>query len=236
MNHSEKIFFLFVFVVLSLAGCLNLKETAQKINYYSLEYDPPVVRNWKLETGNSTIPNSKSQIPNPKSPPLPFVIRVERFQAAPFYDTNKIVFKEGAFKRDTYIYHKWWAKPGDIVSYFLARDIKASGLFEAVFAFDKSLSCSHLIEGTVDEFFEQDEADSWQAVLAVSITLMAENEPDISKKILLQKKYNAKELCAQKNPRHLAEAMGKALSKISEKIITDIHNCLSFRSQKTKSK
>jgi len=205
MNYYGKLFFMLILSALFAGGCLSLKQPTGKINYYSLEYDPPVQN---LEIC------------------LPFVIRVERFQASPLYDTAKIVFREEKFKRDTYIYHKWWAKPGDMVSYFLARDMKASRGFKAVFAFDKSLPSSHVLEGGVDEFFEQDGPDSWEAVLSVEVTLLAENEPDISRRILLQKKYSARELCSEKNPRALAEAMSRAMSKISEKIITEVYGRL----------
>jgi len=116
-----------------------------------------------------------------------------------------------------------------MLSYFLARDIKETGLFKAVFSIDKSLSASHTIEGMVEEFLEEDSPDSWEAVLSLNITLMAENEPDISRRILLQKKYHAAELCKEKTPLSLAQAMSRAMSKISEMIINDIYKVLGFK-------
>ncbi|MCP4110604.1 MAG: hypothetical protein GY749_34625 [Desulfobacteraceae bacterium] len=206
MNIIKKIFILAI--VLCITGCFSLTPKVKKISYYSLEYNPPKI----------SVPAR-----------LPHVIRIERFQVSPLYDSNKIIFKENRFKRDAYFFHKWWANPGDIVSYFLARDMKQSEIFKAVFAFDRNLPSTHVIEGVVDEFFEQDETDVWKAVLSVSITLVKESEPDVSKRILLQKKYSAKELCIKKNPRALAEAMSKAMSKVSENVIGDIYNTLKKR-------
>ncbi len=188
-----------------LAGCFSLKQSPQKISYYSLEYE------LAMEIGTR----------NPKLP-LPCVIRVERFQTAPFYDTAKIVFQEEAFERDAYFYHRWWAKPGDIVSYFLARDMKAAGAFQAVFSFDKGLPASYRVEGVVDEFFEQDKGSIREAVLSVSITLLAEDEPDVTQQILLQKIYSARETCTHKTPKALAEAMSRAMQQISGRVINDI--------------
>ena len=196
------------FIILLITGCSGLKPESGKINYYSLEYNPPKIAAQEK---------------------LPVIIRVERFRAAPFYDSNRIVFRENAFKKDAYIYHKWWVNPGDMLSYFLARDIKETGLFKAVFSIDKSLSASHTIEGMVEEFLEEDSPDSWEAVLSLNITLMAENEPDISRRILLQKKYHAAELCKEKTPLSLAQAMSRAMSKISEMIINDIYKVLGFK-------
>ncbi len=202
----KKIFILIILAnILCITGCFNLKPKTKKISYYSLEYDSPKI----------SVPVR-----------LPHVIRIERFQVSPLYDSNKIIFRENRFKRDAYLFHKWWATPGDIVPYFLARDLKQSGIVKAVFAFDRNLSSTYVIQGVVDEFFEQDEADVWKAVLSVSVTLLKESEPDVSKRILLQKRYTAKEPCIKKNPRALAEAMSKAMSKVSETVIDDIYNIL----------
>jgi len=86
-----------------------------------------------------------------------------------------------------------------------------------------------VLEGSVDEFFESDKKESWEAVLSVSILLIAENEPDISKGILFQKTYRATESCKQKNPRALAEAMSKAMARVSREITEDTYASLKDR-------
>lgn len=70
---------------------------------------------------------------------------------------------------------------------------------------------------------------SWQAVLSVNNTFMADYEPDISKRILFQKEYTSKKQCEQKNPKALAEAMSQAMAEISKTIIKDIHHSLTKR-------
>ena len=98
-----------------------------------------------------------------------------------------------------------------------------SGLFKAVILRDSRLPAAYILEGSVDEFLEWDKKNSWEAFLSLSITLIHENEPDISKKILFQKTYQITKPCRQKNPRALAEAMSLAMSEISEQIIFDIY-------------
>ena len=110
-----------------------------------------------------------------------------------------------------------------MVSTLLSRDIKRSGLFNAVLNEGSSLSSTHMVEGRVDEFFEWDRKEGWVAVLAVSITLASETEPGIVKKILLQKTCRRETPCRQKNPRALAEAMSQALSEISREMILDVY-------------
>ncbi|MBI4619690.1 MAG: membrane integrity-associated transporter subunit PqiC [Desulfobacterales bacterium] len=205
MDSVRKAFFLFVLLTLFIGGCLGIKKPIRKIDYYTLEYDPPKVMEFSS---------------------LPFVIRIDRFSVAPLYNSNRIVYREKQFKRDTYNYHKWHANPGDLVTYFLARDMRQSSLFKGVIVLNSRMSSSHIIEGTVDEFFEQDNKDLWEGVLSVNIALMTENEPDISRSILFQKRYSVREPCRQKNPRALAEAMSRAMSRISGMIISDVYGCL----------
>jgi cholesterol transport system auxiliary component len=154
------------------------------------------------------------------------VLRVERFGVVSLYNTTRIVYRDTSFRRKTYVYHKWRANPGDLVTFSLSRDMKESGLFKAVLPYDSRLPNSHRLEGTVEEFLERDTKAAWEAVLSVSVALMKEDEPDIHKKILFQKTYRAIEPCRKRNPQSLAKAMSLAMAKVSRQIIRDIYDLL----------
>ena len=192
-------FFLF------FGGCMNLKQPSRRIDYYTLEYDPP-------------------RLSQPE--PLSSVLRLERFTIAPTYNTGHMVFRDRSFKRNTYVYHQWRANPADLVGHFLYRDIRQSGLCKAVLPHSSTFAASYVLDGSVDEFFEWDMGGQWDAILSLGITLMAEDEPDVSKRILFQKNYHARETCQRKNPQALAEAMSLAMARLSKQIMEDIYNCL----------
>jgi ABC-type uncharacterized transport system auxiliary subunit len=194
-------------LVLVCVSCASLSRPSPKIEHYSLEYAPP-----SLERA-----------------PLPLVIRVERFSAAPLYDSRQIVYREKPFSRDAYVYHRWRSAPADLFTYFLARDLKASGLFSGVLPHDSRQSAAFSLEGSVDEFLESDLEDAWEAVLSFSVTLCAAREPDVSKRILFQKSYQATKPCKLKNPRALAEAMSQAMSDLSAEVLRDVYQSLSSR-------
>jgi ABC-type uncharacterized transport system auxiliary subunit len=86
-----------------------------------------------------------------------------------------------------------------------------------------NVTASYVVDGSVDEFFEWDTEGEWKAVLSLGITLMVDNEPDVSKRIVFQKTYHAKETCRRKNPQALAEAMSRAMEKLSGEIMKDIY-------------
>ena len=188
-----------------LGGCVNVKQPFQKIDYYTLEYEPPA--------GDS-------------STPLPYVAVVERFQVAPPYDSTKIVFSDKQFTRGEYNYHKWYAHPGNLVTYFMARDLRHSGLFSALFVSTGRVSATHVIKGTVEEFYEAEARGGVEAVLVLNITLIKARQRDVTKSILFQKNYQAREPCAFRNPRALAESMSRAMARISAAIIEDVRDHL----------
>ena len=195
-------------ICLLLTACLNLKQPKNKIEYYTLEYAPPS---------------------SDHRSPLPLTIRVARFSVSPVYNSSRIIYRDKAFKRQPYAYYMWRANPGDLVSYFLSRDMKQSGLFKAVLTPGSSFPHAYLLEGSVDDFYELDREDAWEAVLSVSIAVIDENESDISKKILFQKTYRSTKPCLQKNPRALAQAMSRAMLEVSEKIINDSYKFIASR-------
>jgi len=193
-----KRFIAFALVLLSGFACSSFKQPAQQTDYYTLEYEPPRVQGITA---------------------LPFVLKIERFSVSPLYNTVQIIYRDQAFRREAYPYEKWRANPGDLVTYYLSRDFKALGLFKAVAPYDSLLEPSLVMEGTVDEFFEWDSEEGWKAVLTVTAVLTANPEPDVSKRIIFQKTFNAVKPCKKRNVTSLSEAMGEAMAEVSAQII-----------------
>ena len=210
MKCLNKIYLLFLGLPILFGACVSLKQPVNKIEYYTLEYPSPQFRALN---------------------PLPHVIRMDRFTTAPTYNTSQIIYRDRSFKRNAYVYYRWQTNPGAIVTTLLNRDIKNSGLFKAVLDPGSRFSSSYIIEGTVDEFFEWDTQNAWKAILTVSIVLAEKNKNDIKNRILFQKSYRKAEICQQKNPKSVAEAMSQALSIISEEMIIDVYDCLKDRYQ-----
>lgn len=211
MRLNSKMFLAVLSVLLFMGGCADLKQPAVKIDYFTLEYDSPVITDLS---------------------PLPVVIKVETFSVAPLYNTSRIIYRNGSYKRDEYFYYKWRANPGALATYFLRRDIIHAGAFSAVLPPDSRFPFSYLLEGSVDQFYEMDEGEHWMAVLSLTITLMDSKDPDVSRNVLFQKTYHEQKPCRQNNPTGLAEAMSLAMKDMSTDIIRDIYASIKDRMEK----
>ncbi|MFO7461512.1 MAG: ABC-type transport auxiliary lipoprotein family protein [Desulfatiglandales bacterium] len=189
-----------------LASCATMKQPSLRIEHYTLEYAPPE---------------------HPERPPLPVVVKIQRFRVAPSYDTLQMVYRDRSFKRSTYTYHRWRAHPGDLVSDYLARDMRHSGLFRAVVQDESAIAPTHVLEGSLDEFFEWNDEQGWKAVLSLTATLIRAGESDISRKILFQKAFRTLQPCREKTPNGLVEAMSEAMARLSKEIAETLHEHLS---------
>jgi len=205
MYRMTKTCFLCLTLFILAAGCVNFKQPRNRVQHYMLEYASPEMKDLT---------------------PLPVSLKVERFSVAPAYNTNRIIYRDGSFKRDEYFYHKWRANPGDMVTYFLGRDIRDSGIFQAVLPHGSDFPFSYVLEGSVDEFVEWDSPEGWNGVLAVTVALLAANEPDVSRRILLQKTYRIEKPLAEKTPQGLTQALSRAMGDISTHIISDMYSVL----------
>jgi cholesterol transport system auxiliary component len=208
MGASKTFFVALLAAALLLGACAGDRTPRNMITYYTLEYAPPQA-------------SAKE--------PLPVVVRMERFSVSPLYNSTAIIYRDMSYKREAYVYYRWRANPGDLVSQFMARDFRASGLFQGVVPQGSRVRGSYLMEGGVEQFLERDLQDRWEALLTVNITLVAEDEPDISRRVVFQKTYSEVSPCKQKHPSALAEAMSLAMERLSGHVLADVYTRLAKR-------
>lgn len=205
MKRAAGLLFVMALVCLLLTGCAVVKQPPPKIDYYALEYEPAPV---KTATA------------------LPVVLKVERFFSAPGYDTDRMVYRDADHKRATYFYHKWFAQPAEMVTFFLRRDLSTGRLFKGVVPAEGGTTATHVIKGVVEEFLEWDKDKAWEAVLTVNVVLIDAGELDASGRIIFQQRFFAREKCVAGQPAMVAEAMSRAMAGISAEIGEAVYSAL----------
>jgi uncharacterized lipoprotein YmbA len=158
----------------------------------------------------------------PRAVSFPATLCVEKFSAAPAYGTDALVYAEDRYTRRQYLSHRWRSSPGDMVSAFLARDLRHARLFHAVFYHHCRPGSRYRIEGVVDEIFEENRKDRWVAVLAATVTLIDSAASDPAAAVRLQKTYRAETDCDGRTPRDIAAAMSLAMERISMAVLEDV--------------
>jgi ABC-type uncharacterized transport system auxiliary subunit len=162
-------------------------------------------------------------------PALDESIRVELFAAAQSIRNRDMVYFPKPFEASSYVYNKWEVDPSHMVTDFLLRDLRKSNLFKGVFGYQQSGIGRFRVEGAVQQFAEVDEPDGWKAVLAVSVTLLDLNEPEITKRVIFQKNYRQAELMPEQNAVGLAQGMSRSMEVVSAQIIKDLYKAAATR-------
>lgn len=181
------------------AACAG--KTPYLIEQYTLEYPVPQARG---------------------EGPMNTTMRVERFSAAKAYSGQAMVYRSAPFKLDAYDYHRWRVSPGDMVTDFILRDLRGSGLFRAVFSYHDPEEARFVLEGGVEEFLESDEKDGTKAVLGLSVTLLDSAQREVTKRVVFQRRYRFVEAMRAQDPQALVKSMSRSMEMLSGALLTDV--------------
>lgn len=181
---------------------------------------PPLVRQYVMEYA-------------PPAAPAPAKIgdtlQIKEFAVAQAFNTTEMVYRPGPLESATYKYSSWRVNPGYMVTDYLARDFRQAGVFKAVFSRGDTGQGRFVLEGGVLEIQELDDPDGWKAALALSVTLLDTDREEIPQRVIFQKTYRTAEPMLAKTPQGLAEAMSRAMQRLSHEVITDVYRGVRVR-------
>ena len=196
-------------ILLLLTGCTGARpgKPDLTVHSYTLSYPAPASETRSTDKTLAVLP----------------------FTTAPEYLERKIVYAPHPGELSTYHYHRWRVVPAELVQSFLRRDLMASELFAAVTGPDTVLEPDFILEGSVEEFLEKDGETAWSASAAVAVALIDEGEKGVVRRLMFQRIYREEEPCTARTPKEVAEAMSRAVSRISERIRKDIKEAITRR-------
>lgn len=192
-------------VVLLVAGCVAGGKAPVAIDQYVLEYAPPSFAGIR---------------------PSGEVVRVGRFAVAQAMNTPMMVYRNRPYENNVDYYNRWRVNPGDMVTDYLLRDMRNSGLFRAVFSYRDAEDGRYFLQGNVEEFLEVGGGGGRSAVITVHVSLLDVSQREITKRVLFQKKYGHAEVLEHNSASGLAQAMSRAMEKTSTQIIRDVASAL----------
>ena len=201
---------LLIAAVFLAAGCVAGGKAPVAIDQYVLEYAPPSFEGVQ---------------------PSGEVVRVGRFAVAQAMNTPMMVYRSRPYENNVDYYNRWRVNPGDMVTDYLLRDMRSSGLFRAVFSYRDAEDGRYLLQGNIEDFLEVSDAGGRRAVITVHVSLLDVSQKEITKRVLFQKKYGNAEAFAQSSASGFAQAMSRAMEKTSRSIIKDVVSAISGKNQ-----
>jgi ABC-type uncharacterized transport system auxiliary subunit len=198
---KRKAGFAVILTLFLVAGCLPSAKAPHLVDQYTLDYTPPA--------GATGTPFADS-------------LKVERFSVAQAYNTTAMIYRPSAYRLSSYGYARWRVNPGDLITDYLARDFRSSGMFLGIFTYRDADDARFVVQGTVEEFLEADDGKEGKAVVIVSISLLDTKETEITKKLVFQRTYKAAEPMNEQSSMALAQGMSAAVKTVSGQVSRDI--------------
>lgn len=196
-------------VFLLAGGCGFSRPQPEPLTYYALHYDAP-----------------EPHIDAQNIADGPVVIRVKRLQAQPPFNTSHIVYADNPYQRSRYLYHQWVTTPADMLSTLLTRDIEATSIGGMPVSATPGNAATYRVEGTIVDFYENDENPTWEAVLGLRLSLTRIDPVSRNEEILFQKTYRETSPLQKNNPHELARSMSKAMEAVSRRFRVDMYDKL----------
>ncbi len=200
--------FCFVLIVSSfflIAGCATSGKPQYNVENYLLNYPAP---SWN---------NSEK---------LATSVKFNRFSIAAAYNSTNMIFRNDAYSLDSFNYSRWAVNPADMIGDSLLGDMRASGLFLAVFSRYETDEGRFIISGGIEEFYLRMDKSNKTALISISISLQDSREKETGKRMMFQKKYVREEPLQDPSPRGYCQAASQAMQVISREIISDIYTAV----------
>ena len=202
--HARIQSFCLIMIALSLiiTGCAGSGKPQYNVENYLLSYPAP---SWdKLDA-------------------LAVSVKLDRFSIAAAYNSTNMIFRSDTYILDSFNYSRWAINPADMIADSLLRDMRASGLFRAIFSRHETDDGRFLISGGIEEFYLRMDKSNKTAVISIAISLKDNREKETGKRIMFQKKYVREEPLQESSPRGYCQAASQAMRVISEQITNDIY-------------
>ena len=190
---------------LLIAGCAGSGKPRYSVETYLLNYAAPV---------------------GEKPKPLAVSIKFNRFSIAAAYNTVSMIFRGDAYAIDSFNYSRWAVNPADMVADGFLRDLRASGLFGAVFSRHDADEGRFVLSGGIEEFYLRTDQNGKTAVIGITLSLQDTREKETGRKMLFQKKFSREEVLKDATPRGYCQAASLAMQALSREMTRDVYDAI----------
>jgi cholesterol transport system auxiliary component len=181
----------------TLTGCLNLNKSYPEKRSYVLDVGTPQ----EATTSNSAM-----------------VLKIDKFRVSPLFAGRAMVYRTADLQYESDFYNEWFVTPRSLVTQQLHNWLTQSGTFQVVILGTNHIEPTHVLEGTVTEFYG-DFRGSPRAILGIELHLLdGQNE----RQVLLRRTYHQDVPLTDRSSDALARGLTEALRTVLVAVTKDI--------------
>ena len=191
-------------------GCLSLKSEYPEIKLYKLNQEPAGFKNISTLDG---------------------IIQIRTFTSAEDINTDHFLAMWDGTRIQNYFYYRWVTTASDLVTDFVISRFNTFKVFKGgAIKTQTMLVPDYIMEGHIIDMIAHNSTKTDDGANTVSVSVqinILKREPlKADKKIILTKVYSANATRATNEASNIAPAFSKAVSQLSDNIITDIAEIL----------
>ncbi len=175
-------------LTLFLGGCVNLNKTYPEKRSFVIEVTPE---------GRTASVDSD------------VVLKVNKFRVSPLFVGRAMVYRTGELQYESDFYDEWFVSPGAMLTQQVHGWLSKTGRFRIVLGGANHIEPTHLLEGSVTEFYgDYRVASAPQAVLDLELLVIDEAS---ARDVVLQRTYRRTVPLKERSPDALAGGLSEAL-------------------------
>jgi cholesterol transport system auxiliary component len=173
---------------LALVGCIHLNKSY------------PEKRTFVLDVTSEA---------EPQAPDSTVVLKVRKFRVSTSFAGRAMVYRIGELQYETDFYDEWLVPPSTLVTEQVHDWMARTGRYGVVLAGSNHVEPTHLLEGTVTEFYgDYRSANPFKAMLGIELRLL---EAADAGHVILRRTYHQEVPLSDRSPDGLAAGLTQAL-------------------------
>jgi cholesterol transport system auxiliary component len=198
------------FLPFALAGCLNLNKSY------------PEKRSFVLDVASE---------PREPAPGAAMVLKINKLHVSPLFSGRAMVYRTADLQYESDFYDEWFVAPGALLTQQLQNWLSTSGQFRFVLIGSDHIDPTHLLEGTVTEFYgDYRLAVSPKAILGIELRLL---DGFHEREMLFRRVYHKEVLLADRSAGALAGGLTQALRLLLIDLEKDLNDLGELRKGST---
>lgn len=146
---------------------------------------------------------------------LAVVLGVEKFKAEAIYEDDRLIYRESPVEVKYDHYRRWAARPAQLVTDEIIRQIDSKRLFENVISIPASARVDYILRGKLVAFEEWDRGEQWFGKVAFKVELY-EASP---RRLVWSGDFDCETPAEKRLPVSVVQAISQSLHKCVEELM-----------------
>lgn len=149
---------------------------------------------------------------------LAVVLGVEKFEAEAVYEDDRLIYRESPVEVKYDHYRRWAARPAQLVTDEIIRQLDSKQLFENVISVPAAARVDYVLRGRILSFEEWDRGEQWFGKVAFKVELYEST----SRRLVWSGVFDCETPAEKRLPVSVVQAISQSLQKCVDELVHEM--------------